>query len=160
MKIGIFVGSFDPFTTGHHAIVRRALPLFDKIVIGVGINERKKYMYSTRVRLQHIEALYASEPKIEVKSYNDLTIDFAGREGAQFIIKGVRSIKDFEYEREQADINRKIGGVDTILLCAEPQYESVSSSMVRELIHFGKDASEFIPVPPQEQHTPRQATSK
>ena len=160
MKIGIFVGSFDPFTTGHHAIVRRALPLFDKIVIGVGINERKKYMYSTRVRLQHIEALYASEPKIEVKSYNDLTIDFAGREGAQFIIKGVRSIKDFEYEREQADINRKIGGVDTILLYAEPQYESVSSSMVRELIHFGKDASEFIPVPPQEQHTPRQATSK
>ncbi len=145
MKTGIFVGSFDPFTTGHDAIVRRALPLFDRIVIGVGINERKKYMYSTQVRLARIEALYADEPKVEVKSYNDLTVDFARREGAQFIIKGVRSIKDFEYEREQADINRKIGGVDTVLFYAEPQFESVSSSMVRELIHFGKDASDFIP---------------
>lgn len=145
MKTGIFVGSFDPFTTGHDAIVRRALPLFDRIVIGVGVNERKKYMYSAQVRVQQIETLYASEPKIEVKAYNDLTIDFARREGAEFIIKGVRSIKDFEYEREQADINRKIGGVDTVLLYAEPQFESVSSSMVRELIHFGKDAGEFIP---------------
>lgn len=148
MRTGIFVGSFDPFTTGHHAIVMRALPLFDRIVIGVGINERKKYMYSTQVRLQQIQALYAGEPKVEVKAYNDLTTDFARREGAQFIIKGVRSIKDFEYEREQADINRKIGGVDTVLLYAEPQYESVSSSMVRELIHFGKDAREFIPACP------------
>lgn len=145
MKTGIFVGSFDPFTTGHDAIVRRALPLFDRIVIGVGVNERKQYMYSTQVRVKRIETLYANEPKIEVKAYNDLTIDFARREGAEFIIKGVRSIKDFEYEREQADINRKIGGVDTVLLYAEPQFESVSSSMVRELIHFGKDAGEFIP---------------
>lgn len=145
MRTGIFVGSFDPFTIGHDAIVRRALPLFDRIVIGVGFNERKKYMYSPKVRVENIAKLYASEPKIEVKSYNDLTIDFAHRENAKFIIKGVRSIKDFEYEREQADINRKIGDVDTILFYAEPQYESISSSMVRELIHFGKDASEFIP---------------
>ena len=145
MKTGIFVGSFDPYTTGHDAIVRRALPLFDRIVIGVGVNERKKYMYSAEVRLRRIEALYAAEPRVEAKAYNDLTIDFARREGAQFIIKGVRSIKDFEYEREQADINRKIGGLDTVLLYAEPQFESVSSSMVRELMHFGKDASEFLP---------------
>ncbi len=145
MRTGIFVGSFDPFTTGHDAIVRRALPLFDKIVIGVGINERKKYLYSAQVRVQRIEALYRGDPRIEVRAYTDLTIDFARREGAEFIIKGIRSVKDFEYEREQADINRKIGGVDTILLYAEPQYESVSSSMVRELIHFGKDAGEFIP---------------
>ena len=145
MKTGIFVGSFDPFTVGHDAIVRRALPLFDKIIIGVGVNERKKFMYSAQVRVRRIEALYADEPRIEVKSYTDLTVDFARREGAQFIIKGVRSIKDFEYEREQADINRKIGGIDTVLFYAEPQYESVSSSMVRELIHFGKDAGEFRP---------------
>ena len=148
MKTGIFVGSFDPFTPGHDAIVRRALPLFDRIAIGVGVNERKRYMFSAVVRTGRIAALYASEPRVAVKAYNDLTVDFARREGAQFIIKGVRSIKDFEYEREQADINRKIGGLDTVLFYAEPQFESVSSSMVRELMHFGKDASEFLPALP------------
>ena len=152
-RTGIFVGSFDPFTTGHHAIVRRALPLFDRIVIGVGFNERKKYMYSAQTRVKNIAQIYADEPKVEVKEYSDLTVDFARREGAGFIIKGVRSIKDFEYEREQADINRKIGGIETILFYAEPQYESVSSSMVRELIHFGKDAAEFLPAPEQGRQT-------
>ncbi len=145
MRIGIFVGSFDPFTIGHDSIVRRALPLFDKIVIGVGVNERKKYMYSARERTQAIATLYKDEQKIVVKEYNDLTTDFAKRENAQFIIKGVRSVKDFEYEREQADINRQLCGVETILLYAEPQYESVSSSLVRELIHFGKNVQEFLP---------------
>lgn len=145
MRIGIFVGSFDPFTIGHESIVRRALPLFDKIVIGVGVNERKRYMYSTEVRMENIQNLYADEPKIEVKSYHDLTIDFARREGAKFIIKGVRSVGDFEYERGQADINKQIGGIDTILFYAEPQYESISSSMVRELKHFGHDAEEYLP---------------
>lgn len=145
MKTGIFTGSFDPFTVGHDDIVRRALPLFDRIVIGIGVNERKKYMQSVQVRVQSIAALYEGEPKIEVKSYNDLTVDFAWREGARFIIKGVRSIKDFEYEREQADINRRIGGIDTVLLLADPQHASVSSSMVRELMHFGKDVSAFLP---------------
>lgn len=144
-RTGIFVGSFDPFTIGHDAIVRRALPLFDRIVIGVGVNERKKYMYSTDVRLSAIRQIYKDEPKITVKSYSDLTVDFARREGAAFIIKGVRSIKDFEYEREQADINRQIGGIDTLFFYAEPQYESVSSSTVRELKHFGKDVSAFLP---------------
>ena len=142
---GIFIGSFDPFTVGHDAIVRRALPLFDKIVIGVGVNVRKKYLYPAEVRVKDIATLYADEPNIEVKAYSDLAVDFAKREGAQYIIKGVRSVKDFEYEREQADVNRRIGGIDTLLLYAEPQYESVSSSMVRELIHFGRDVSEFLP---------------
>ena len=145
MRIGIFVGSFDPFTIGHESIVRRALPLFDKIVIGVGINERKRYMYSAEVRMENIRNLYADESKIEVKSYHDLTVDFARREGAEFIIKGVRSVGDFEYERGQADINRQIGGIDTILFYAEPQFESISSSMVRELKHFGHDADEYLP---------------
>ncbi|MCD8291236.1 MAG: pantetheine-phosphate adenylyltransferase [Prevotella sp.] len=145
MRTGIFVGSFDPFTIGHDSIVRRALPLFDRIVIGVGVNERKKYMYSASERTQAIAALYKDEPKIEVKEYDDLTADFAQRENAQFIIKGVRSIKDFEYEREQADINKQLCGIETILLYAEPQYESVSSSLVRELIHFGKDVRMFLP---------------
>ncbi len=145
MRTGIFVGSFDPFTIGHDSIVRRALPLFDRIIIGVGVNERKKYMYSANERTQAISALYKDEPKIEVKEYDDLTADFARRENAQFIIKGVRSIKDFEYEREQADINKQLCGVETILLYAEQQYESVSSSLVRELIHFGKDVRMFLP---------------
>lgn len=144
-KTGIFVGSFDPFTVGHDAIVRRALPLFDRIVIGVGVNERKLYMYSTEVRVETIRRLYQGDNRIQVKSYNDLTIDFARREGARYIIKGVRSVKDYEYERVQADINRQIGGIDTLLFFAEAGMESISSSMVRELAHFGKDITRFLP---------------
>lgn len=146
MKTGIFTGSFDPFTVGHDDIVRRALPLFDRIVIGVGYNERKKTMFTPDERVAAIAALYAGEPRIEVRSYSDLTVDFARREQAGFIIKGVRSVKDFEYEREQADINRRIGGVETVLIYADPKFSSVSSSMVRELMHFGHDVSEFLPI--------------
>ena len=145
MRTGLFIGSFDPFTIGHHSVVRRALPLFDKLVIGVGVNERKKYMYSTEVRVRTIAEIYAGEPKIEVKAYNGLAVDFAHREGAWFIVKGVRSVKDFEYEREQADINRQIGGIETIFIYSEPKWESVSSTLVRELIHFGRDVKEFLP---------------
>lgn len=139
------MGSFDPFTIGHDSVVRRALPLFDRIVIGVGVNGSKQYMMTAEERVQAISKLYSDEPRIEVKQYDDLTIDFAQREGARFIIKGVRSVKDFEYEREQADINRQLSGVETILLYAEPQYESISSSVVRELARFGKDVEGFIP---------------
>ena len=146
LKTAVFPGSFDPFTVGHDAIVRRALPLFDKIIIGVGVNVRKNYLYSADKRVENIASIYAGEPKIEVKAYSDLLVDFAKREGARFIIKGVRSVKDFEYEREQADINLRIGGLETLLLYSEPQYQSVSSSMVRELLHFGRDVSEFIPI--------------
>ena len=146
LKKAVFPGSFDPFTVGHDAIVRRALPLFDKIIIGVGVNVHKQYLYSADKRVEDIARIYAGEPKIEVKAYSDLLVDFAKREGARFIIKGVRSVKDFEYEREQADINLRIGGLETLLLYSEPQYQSVSSSMVRELLHFGRDVSEFIPI--------------
>ena len=141
----VFVGSFDPFTVGHYDIVQRALPLFDRLIIGVGINERKVYMNDTETRVADIIRIFNNNPKIEVKTYNDLTVDFAKSVGATFIVKGVRSVKDFEYEREQADINRRISGIDTLLLCADPQHASVSSSMVRELIHFGRDVSEFLP---------------
>lgn len=145
MMTGIFTGSFDPFTIGHDNIVRRALPLFDRIVIGIGVNERKQYAQTAEERMEAVAHLYADEPKIEVKTYSDLTVDFARREGAAYIIKGVRSMKDFEYEREQAEINKLIGGVETMLLFADPQLASISSSMVRELMHFGRDVSEFIP---------------
>ena len=141
----IFTGSFDPFTIGHYDIVSRALPLFSRIVIGVGVNERKQHMQSAEQRCATIASIYADEPKIEVKSYSDLTVDFARREGAIYIIKGVRSVKDFEYEREQADINRQLSGIDTLLLYSDPRYSSISSSMVRELIHFGQDVSRYLP---------------
>lgn len=141
---GLFTGSFDPYTIGHDNILRRALPLFDKIFIGIGVNERKQYMQTADERLDNISKIYASEPKVEVKTYNDLTIDFAKRVGAQYIIKGVRSVKDFEYEREQADINRQLSGIETLLLYAEPQYANISSSLVRELRHFGRNADEFL----------------
>ena len=99
-RIGIFVGSFDPFTIGHDSIVRRALPLFDRLVIGVGVNEKKRYMLTAEERVEAIRRLYAGEEKISVEQYSDLTVDFAQRHGAQFIVKGVRSVKDFEFERE------------------------------------------------------------
>lgn len=142
---GIFTGSFDPFTIGHDDIVRRALPLFSRIVIGVGVNERKQYMQSADERCAAIRRIYEVEEKIEVKAYSDLTVDFARREDAAYIIKGVRSVKDFEYEREQADINRQLSGVETMLLYSDPRLSSVSSSMVRELIHFGQDVSRYLP---------------
>ena len=146
MKIGVFVGSFDPFTVGHDSVVTRALGLFDRLVIGVvGDQVHKPNMQPAEQRMQAIKELYANEPRIEVKPYYGLAVDFAKAEGAQFIVKGVRSVKDFEYEREQADVNRQISGIDTILLFAEPQYSSVSSSIVRELQHFGRDVSEFLP---------------
>jgi pantetheine-phosphate adenylyltransferase len=149
-KTGIFVGSFDPFTIGHDSIVRRALPLFDRLVIGVvGDHVQKPYMRPAEERMQVIRQLYAGEPAIEVKPYFGLAVDFARAENAHFIVKGVRSAKDFEYEREQADINRQIsdGQVETVLLYAEPQLSSVSSTMVRELQHFGLDVSSFVPQP-------------
>lgn len=146
MKIGVFVGSFDPFTVGHDSVVARALGLFDRLVIGVvGDQVHKPDMAPATERMQAIQELYTNEPRIEVKPYYGLAVDFAKAEGARYIVKGVRSVKDFEYEREQADINREISGIETVLLFAEPQYSSISSSVVRELQHFGRDISEFLP---------------
>ncbi|MCR5644537.1 MAG: pantetheine-phosphate adenylyltransferase [Prevotella sp.] len=146
MKTGIFVGSFDPFTVGHDSIVQRSLPLFDRLVIGVvGDNVHKPSMRPAEERMEVIRNLYANVPAIEVKPFHGLAVEFARAENAHFIVKGVRSTKDFEYEREQADINRQIAGVETILLFAEPHLSSVSSTMVRELQHFGVDVSEFLP---------------
>lgn len=147
MASAIFTGSFDPFTIGHAAIVKQALPLFDRIVIGVGVNGNKTCMYNPQTRVDAIARLYAEEPKVEVKQYDDLTVDFARREGACYIIKGIRSVKDYEYEREQADINRMLSGVETVLFLATPGTESISSSMVRELMRFGMDVSKFLPKP-------------
>jgi len=146
IKTGVFVGSFNPFTIGHDSIVRRALPLFDRLVIGVvGNNVHKPDMPSADERMEAIRQLYADESRIEVKPYHGLAMDFAKAEGAQFIVKGVRSVNDFEYEQWQADFNRRIGGIETILLYTEPELACISSSALRELQHFGVDITPYLP---------------
>jgi pantetheine-phosphate adenylyltransferase len=148
MRTGIFVGTFDPFTVGHDSIVRRALPLFDRLVIGVvGDNVNKPNMRPAQERLAAIAALYRDQPAIEVKTFYGLAMDFAKSEGAQFIVKGVRSVSDFEYEQWQADFNRRLGGIETILLYTEPQLACISSSALRELSHFGVDVGPYLPKP-------------
>lgn len=146
-RTGIFVGSFDPFTIGHDSVVRRAVKLFDRLVIGVGVNESKSYMLPAEERVEAIRQLYSGDERISVEQYSDLTVDFARRMGAEFIVKGVRSVKDFEFERDQADINRRLTGIETVLLYAEPGMDCISSSVVRELTHFGRDCSIFLPKP-------------
>ena len=146
MKIAAFCGSFDPYTIGHDDILRRFLPLFDKIVIGVGYNERKQSMLSADERMEQISRIYKQQSKVEVQKYTDLTIDFSHRVGAKFLIKGVRSAKDFEYEREQAEINKLLApDIETIVLFASPEKAAISSSMVRELKHFGRDITQLLP---------------
>ena len=146
IKTGVFIGSFNPFTIGHDSIVRRALPLFDRLVIGVvGDNVHKPDMPSAEERIKAIRELYADLKQIEVKCYNGLAMDFAKAESAHYIIKGVRSVSDFEYEQWQADFNRRIGGIETILLYTEPELASISSSALRELQHFGIDVSPYLP---------------
>lgn len=141
------MGSFDPFTIGHDSVVRRAVKLFDRLVIGVGVNESKRYMLPAEERVEAISRLYSGDERISVEQYSDLTVDFARRMGAEFIVKGVRSVKDFEFERDQADINRRLTGIETVLLYAEPGMDCISSSVVRELTHFGRDCSMFLPKP-------------
>ncbi len=145
MRVAIFPGTFDPFTIGHAALVRRALLLVDTLYIGVGINDAKHTMFTADERVERIKVLYKDEPRICVMKYEGLTTDFAQSIGAQCIIRGVRSSIDFEYERGIADVNRMLTGIDTLLLISEPQYAAISSSMVRELARFGKDITPYLP---------------
>lgn len=145
MRKAIFPGTFDPFTVGHYSVVRRALTFMDEVVIGIGINESKRTWFPTEKRVEMIRNLFADEPRIKVEAYSGLTIDFARQCGAQFIVRGIRTVRDFEYEETIADINRKLAGIETILLFTEPEFTSVSSTIVRELLQFGKDVTPFIP---------------
>ncbi len=145
MRTAIFPGSYDPFTIGHDALVRRALNLVDELYIAIGINTEKRTMQTLEERMQRIATLYKDEPRIHVVSYEGLTTDFAQSIGAQFILRGVRNTIDFEYERNIADVNKMLTGIDTLLLISEPEYAAISSSMVRELAHFGKDISKYLP---------------
>ena len=144
-RTALFPGTFDPFTIGHAALVRRALSIVDELYIAIGINIGKHTMLTLDERVERIAALYKDEPRIHVVSYEGLTTDFAASVGAQFIIRGVRSSIDFEYERSIADVNRMLTGIDTLLLISEPQYAAISSSMVRELARFGKDIAPYLP---------------
>ena len=145
MRTAIFPGTFDPFTIGHDALVRRALDIVDELYIAIGINTEKRTMLTLEERIERISTLYKNEPRIHVVSYEGLTTDFAQSIGTRFIIRGVRNTIDFEYERNIADINRMLTGIDTILLISDPKHATISSSMVRELAHFGKDISAYLP---------------
>ena len=144
-RLVLFPGSFDPFTRGHADIVRRALEMFDGIVIAVGYNEQKTGWMPVEERVAAIRKLYADEPRITVERYTGLTVDFAREHGIGIIIRGVRTVADFEFEMQLADVNRQLTGIETILLPASPQLASLSSSIVRELAHFGHDVSAFLP---------------
>lgn len=145
MKRAIFPGTFDPFTIGHYSIVLRGLNFFDEIVIGIGVNQSKKTLFTIDKRLEIIQQAFANEPRVKVASYNSLTVDFALSVDAGFVLRGLRSVGDFEYERTIADANRKLTNVETVILFTEAEYSYISSTVVRDLYTFGKDISTFLP---------------
>lgn len=145
MRRAIFPGSFDPFTIGHYDIVKRGLTLFDEIVIGIGRNSTKKETFPIRERETAIRKIFKDEPRVSVQIYDCLTVDFAREVDAQFILRGVRCMQDFEYERNMAEANKALGGIETILLYTRPEYAHISSTLVRDLYSYNKDVSAFVP---------------
>jgi pantetheine-phosphate adenylyltransferase len=146
MRICLFPGTFDPLTLGHVDIINRAIPLFDKIVVGVGLNSAKAPMFSPDQRLQWIKEIYKDEERVEGAVYEGLTIDFCKKIGAQFILRGIRYVSDFEYEKTIADANRTLDkNIETVFLTGEPKYTSVASTIVRDIIRNNGDASHFLP---------------
>lgn len=144
-RIGFFAGSFDPFTLGHADIVARALKIFDEVVIGIGTHPTKKPCFTAEQRVLQIETVYAQEPRIRVVSYSGMTIEAAKQCGAQFLIRGVRSTSDFEYEQSISQINDHLNGPMTVLLFGAQGLLHISSSMVRELLSWGLDVSDYVP---------------
>jgi pantetheine-phosphate adenylyltransferase len=132
-KIGLFPGSFDPFTKGHEAVVKKSLQLFDEVIIGIGVNSTKKYMFSLEKRIAHIESLFADEPKVSIGQFQTLTVNYCQEIGAGFIIRGLRDSKDFQYEKSIAHMNFDISGVDTVFFLTEQRYSAINSSIIREI---------------------------
>lgn len=146
MKIAVFPGSFDPITRGHVELVTRALPLFDKIIIAVGVNSNKKTLFSLEERMEWLEKVFADESKVEVDSFQKLTAHYCKRIGAKYLLRGLRNSSDFDYEKTISQLNSIIGeGLETIFLISRPQYSHISSTIVREIIKGGGDASPFLP---------------
>ena len=145
-RIALFPGSFDPITNGHHDIITRALPLFDKIIVAVGENATKKYMFDLETRIQWIKETFASESKIEVASYTGLTVDFANEVNANFLLRGVRNPADFEFEKAVAQANRQmLPDLDTVFLLTSAKYAYISSSIVRDVLRNNGDYTLFVP---------------
>ena len=145
-KIAVFPGSFNPITLGHVEIVKRALPLFDKLIIGIGVNSQKKYYFSLEQRIQWINETFKDDPKIEVKSYDYLTVDFCKENNARYLVRGLRNVTDFDYEKTISQLNAVIGdGLETVFFICSPDHSLISSSVVREIIKGGGDASHFLP---------------
>ncbi len=143
-KIGLFPGSFDPFTKGHEAIVRQALDLFDEVIIGIGVNSSKTYCFQLDQRIRHIESLFTEYPKVRVASYQVLTVNFAKEIGANHIIRGLRDSKDFEYERSIAHMNGMLGGIATVFFLTDQAYSAVNATIVREIYRNHGDISHFV----------------
>lgn len=145
-RICLFPGTFDPITLGHTDVIDRSLDLFDEIVVGIGVNSAKTPMFSLEQRMQWIRDIYSHTPKVKVISYEGLTIKICKEIGAQFILRGIRSIGDFEYEKAIADVNRMMdSSIETIFLSCSPRYSTLASSLVRDVLKYGGDASQLLP---------------
>lgn len=149
-KIAVMPGSYDPITIGHYEIVKKALPLFDKIIVAIGVNSQKKYVFSLEQRLEWLEMVFQEMPTVEVRYYKNLTAKFCQEVGAEYMIRGLRNAADFDYERIISQLNFTLGkGLDTTLetvfFISEPQYSHISSTIVREIIRGGGDVSPFVP---------------
>ena len=145
-RIALFPGTFDPITLGHTDIINRALPLFDKLYIGIGRNANKQPMFSEEQRMNWIKTIYENNQKVEVVVYEGLTVNCCKKIGANFILRGIRYVNDFEYETAIADMNRSIAdNIETVFLTCLPQYTSVASTLVRDVLKYGGDVSKFLP---------------
>lgn len=146
MNICVFPGSFDPITAGHVDIVKRALPLFDKVIIAIGINSQKSYLFPLEQRIQWIHDVFVDDPKVSIDSFEKLTADFCKKVEAKWILRGLRNASDFDYEKTISQLNYIVGDkVETMFLISLPQYSHISSTIVREIIKGGGDASPFLP---------------
>ena len=145
-KVAVFPGSFDPITKGHVAIVKKALPLFDKVIIGIGTNSLKKCFFDLDQRKSHLRTVFKLESNIEIMSYEGLTVDFCKKQNANFIVRGLRDVKDFEYEKNIAIMNNKISpDIETIFFTTDPEYVAINSRIVRDIIKNGGDVTQFLP---------------
>ena len=144
-RVALFPGSFDPFTVGHESIVLRGLDIFDEIVVAVGVNADKRCMFSTERRVEFIETVFAGRPQVSVSTYEGLTVDFAKEIGCSHILRGLRTSADFEFERAIAQVNRQMTGIDTVFLLTTPEHTPINSTIVRDILRHGGDASLFLP---------------
>jgi pantetheine-phosphate adenylyltransferase len=145
-KIAVFPGSFDPFTVGHESVLLRALPLFDKIVVMIGVNNTKKSLFPIESRKLMIEELFSNEPKVEVQVFDGLTVEFCKKKGAKYILRGLRTSADFEYERSIAQVNKKMTeSIETVFILTLPEHTPINSSVVRDIINHHGDVRIFVP---------------